>query len=53
VHFQYVGTTTATVVGAATRRRYEFTGRGAIVAADPRDAPAMAAVPFLTHVAAR
>jgi hypothetical protein len=51
VTFQYAGTSAVTVVGAATGRRYEFPGSGAVVAADPRDAPAMAAVPFLTQVA--
>ena len=49
-HFRYVGPSHVTVIGPATGRRYHFSGPGATVHADPRDAPAIAAVPHLITV---
>ena len=43
--FEYVGATGMTVIGPATGRRYRFDRPGATVSVDPRDAPALTAVP--------
>jgi hypothetical protein len=51
VYFRYEGGQLLTLVGAATKRVYRFAGPGATVAADPRDAPALAAVARLMQVA--
>jgi hypothetical protein len=45
--FRYTGHTSLTVRGAVTGRLYYFAHAGADVAVDPRDAPAMSAVPRL------
>ena len=50
VYFRYVGQQTITVVGSATGRTYRFSGAGATVAADPRDAPFIAGVPLMEQV---
>ncbi len=50
VYFRYVGGSAITVVGPMTGRVYRFWGAGAAAAADPRDAPAMAAVPHLMQI---
>jgi hypothetical protein len=50
VYFRYVGNSALTVVGPVTGRVYTFSGRGAAAAADPRDAPSIAAVPLLVQV---
>jgi hypothetical protein len=51
IFFKYVGPTAMTVVGPVTGRRYVLPGPGATAAVDPRDAPAVAAVPHLVRVA--
>jgi hypothetical protein len=45
-----VGPTGITVIGPATGRRYRLDRTGATVAVDPRDAPALGAVPNLRRV---
>jgi len=50
VYFRYSGTETITVRGSVTGRAYRFSGSGATVAADPRDAPAIAGVPLMQQV---
>ena len=50
VYFRYFGKETITVMGSATGRAYKFSGAGAIVAADPSDAPLLASVPLLEQV---
>ena len=49
-HFQYLGKTGLTVTAPRTRKRYRFDYPGAIVAIDPRDRRAMAAVSILRPV---
>ena len=49
-YFRYLGNKAITVQGPATGRIYRFWGSGATAAADPKDAPGMAAVPQLVHV---
>ena len=49
-HFQYLGKTGLTVMGPRTRKRYRFDRPGAIVAVDPRDERALAAVSVLRQV---
>jgi hypothetical protein len=48
--FEYVGRTGLTVAGPVSGRRYRFEETGARVAVDPRDRPALAAVPMLRQV---
>jgi hypothetical protein len=48
--FEYVGTSTMTVVGPVTRTRYYFPTTGVRVPVDTRDAGYMSAVPNLRHV---
>ena len=50
VYFRYLGPTGITVIGSVTGRKYEFAMSGATAAADPRDAPSLAAVPYITQV---
>lgn len=50
--FRYVGTGSLTVIGRVTGRAYRFPVQGATIKADPRDAPAIAAVPLVVAVAA-
>ena len=50
VYFRYLGNKALTVVGSISGRTYQFWGSGAAAAADPRDAPSMAAVPHLMRV---
>jgi hypothetical protein len=50
VYFRYVGKETITVMGSVTGRAYTFSGAGAIVAADPSDAPLLASVPLMEQV---
>ena len=45
--FEYVGATALTVIGPASGLRYRFERPGATLAVDPRDRPAMEAVPLL------
>jgi hypothetical protein len=44
--FEYIGHSAMTVVGPASGQRYRFTP-GAILAVDPRDRTALAAIPLL------
>jgi hypothetical protein len=48
--FQYLGKSGLTVMGPRTRRRYRFNSPGEIVAVDPRDQRALAAVTILRQV---
>lgn len=50
VYFRYLGKRSLTVVGPATGRSYRFAATGATTAADPRDAPSIAAIPELIRV---
>ena len=50
VYFRYVGNQTTDVVGSATGRTYSFSGAGATVAVDPKDAPFIASVPLMVQV---
>ena len=50
VYFRYVGKQAITIVGSATGRTYRFSGAGATVAADPKDAPVIASVPLMEQV---
>jgi hypothetical protein len=50
VYFRYLGNQTMTAIGPVTGRVYRFSSPGAVAAADPRDAPSLAAVPHLTQV---
>ena len=50
VYFRYAGTDTITVRGAVSGRAYRFSGPGATLAIDPRDAPAIAGVPLMQRV---
>jgi hypothetical protein len=47
VAFEYTGDSILTAVGSITRRIYRFSGRGAVLPVDLRDAPGMRAVPHL------
>jgi non-ribosomal peptide synthetase component E (peptide arylation enzyme) len=49
-YFQYLGKTGLTVIGPRTHRRYRFDRPGVIVAVDPRDGRALAAVSVLRQV---
>ena len=49
-YFQYVGTGSLTTIGRVTGRAYHFPVPGATIKADPRDAPAIAAVPHVIAV---
>jgi hypothetical protein len=49
-YFQYLGKTGVTVIAPRTRKRYRFDRTGAVVAVDPRDQRALAAVPTLRQV---
>lgn len=51
--FQYVGKAGLTVLGPRTGKRYRFDHPGAVVAVDPRDRRALAAVSLLRQVRAR
>jgi hypothetical protein len=51
VVFEYLGTHTAVVRGAATGRGYTFVGYGARVAVDARDEVSVARAPQLRKVA--
>jgi hypothetical protein len=48
VTFVYRGKTALYVIGGATGRQYRFSGPGAALAVDARDAPGFAAVPMLS-----
>lgn len=50
IYFRYLGENSITVVGPATGRKYDFPVSGTTAAADPRDAPSMATVPFMVQV---
>jgi hypothetical protein len=52
VEFHYVGSSSLTVVGPATRYLYRFAAPGARVAVDPRDARSFDGVPKLRRVPA-
>ena len=47
VQFEYVGGTALTAIGPVSGKRYRFDHPGAILVVDPRDRPALAAVPNL------
>ncbi len=49
-YFQYLGKTGLTVMGPRTRKSYRFDHSGAVVAVDPKDQRAMAAVSVLRQV---
>lgn len=49
-YFQYLGKTGLTVTGPKTRKRYRFDRPGAVIAVDPRDGYALAAVSVLRQV---
>jgi hypothetical protein len=49
-YFQYIGKTGLTVMGPRTRNSYRFGSPGAVVAVDPRDRRALAAVSVLRQV---
>jgi hypothetical protein len=49
-HFVYQGRTGLTVVGPASGRTYRFPGPGAVVAVEPADRRALAAIPQLRQV---
>lgn len=49
-YFQYIGKSGLTVMGPWTHTRYRFDSPGAVVAIDPRDRRALAAVPGLREV---
>ena len=48
--FEYVGRTSLTVIGAATRASYRFDRPGARVLVDGRDRASLATVPVLRQV---
>jgi hypothetical protein len=50
VDFEYAGRGQLLVTGPSTGLLYRFTGRGARVRVDPRDAPSLYAVPALRPV---
>lgn len=50
VRFEYLGSTGLTAVGPVTGKRYRFDRPGSRVLVDPRDAPALAAVPHLRRI---
>jgi hypothetical protein len=50
-YFQYLGKTGLTVMGPRTGKRYRFHRPGTVVAVDPRDRHALAAVSILRQVA--
>jgi hypothetical protein len=49
-YFQYLGNTALTVMGPWTHKHYRFDHPRAVVAVDPRDIRAMAAVSILKQV---
>lgn len=49
-YFEYTGNTGMTVQGPITRRRYRFSGPGARVEVDNRDASSVAGVPNLRRI---
>jgi hypothetical protein len=48
--FQYLGRAGLTAIGAATGKRYRFSGPGASVPVDARDIHSLRAVPLLRKV---
>jgi hypothetical protein len=50
VYLRYWGEAGITVIGPVTGRAYRFAATGSTVAADPRDAPSLAAVPQVAVV---
>ena len=48
--FEYTGSTRLSVTGPVTGRQYRFERRGHRVTVDPRDRPAIAAIPVLRQV---
>jgi hypothetical protein len=48
--FEYVGRTSLTITGTATRTSYRFPRPGARVVVDARDQPSLAAIPLLRIV---
>jgi hypothetical protein len=49
-YFQYLGKTSLKVVGPKTRKLYRFDSPGAVIAVDPLDRRALAAVSALRQV---
>lgn len=49
-YFEYVGTTSMTVAGPISGKRYHFDQPGAKVAVDPVDKPSLKAVPHLREI---
>lgn len=52
VQFEYVGSTSLTVIGPISGRRYRFDRPSARLPIDPRDRPGLLRVPSLRQVAA-
>lgn len=50
VYFQYIGKTGLSVIGRRSHKRYRFDSPGVVVAVDPKDRNAFAAVPMLREV---
>ncbi len=50
VYFQYLGNTSATVLGTASGKRYQFDARGDIKPVDVRDRRALAHIPQFRQV---
>lgn len=49
IELTYLGYSTLTAIGPATGRRYKFPARGAVLAVDPHDVPALLQVPNLVR----
>jgi len=47
IAFEYIGKTSAVVIGGVTGKHYSFTSSGARIEVDPRDVPSLQAVPVL------
>jgi len=50
ITFEYIGKTSAVVIGGATGKHYSFTFTGARIAVDPRDIKSLLAVPVLRQI---
>ena len=52
IYFRNMGKAGLTAIGGRTGRAYRFDAAGSVVAADPRDAPSLAALPHIVQVRA-
>ena len=50
ITFEYIGKTSAVVIGGATGKHYSFTLPGVRIAVDPRDFPSLLVVPVLRQI---